>query len=140
MDTLGSRLKALRTDRGMTQEDLAKLLNVSRVSVVNWEQDTSKPKKIYEIAKIFDVSPEFLASGKKTAADVEADDSTKISRAERVMIERYRKLDPAQKQAIDTMFLTFEKVKRVDAPQPRAKEKATSSSSTTTGEAAEQPA
>ncbi len=39
--TLGQKLFALRTKRGLTQSGLAEELNVSRQSVSKWETDLS---------------------------------------------------------------------------------------------------
>lgn len=37
-------IKALRIDRGMTQEELAKALNVTKKTVGSWEQGKTRPK------------------------------------------------------------------------------------------------
>ena len=42
---LGQQLKAIRKEKGMTQVQLAKFLDVSEASVRNWEQGTSTPNR-----------------------------------------------------------------------------------------------
>lgn len=37
-------IKALRIDRGMTQEEFAKALNVTKKTVGSWEQGKTRPK------------------------------------------------------------------------------------------------
>ena len=39
--TFGERIKALRKERGMTQEELAERLSVTRQTVSKWEQGGS---------------------------------------------------------------------------------------------------
>ena len=44
METLGSRLKFLRKDKKMTQQQLADEVGVSKTSVIYWEKDENIPK------------------------------------------------------------------------------------------------
>ncbi|MDL2318483.1 helix-turn-helix domain-containing protein [Eubacteriales bacterium OttesenSCG-928-A19] len=59
---LGTRLKALRESRDMSQQDLAAALNVTRLSVGNYERGVRTPDAdiIVSIADYFDVSTDFL--------------------------------------------------------------------------------
>lgn len=41
----GQQLKTIRKEKGMTQVQLAKFLDVSVASVRNWEQGTSTPNR-----------------------------------------------------------------------------------------------
>lgn len=49
-----SKIKELRLKRGLSQEELAKQLGVTRVSVVYWEQEKQEPRMRYlkPLAKI----------------------------------------------------------------------------------------
>lgn len=51
-------LKAARVNKGLTQLEAAKLLNVSKDTVGNWERGKSYPnmKNIKEIEKVYGVS------------------------------------------------------------------------------------
>lgn len=42
MAAVGKHIRALRTERGMTQEDLAEKLYVTRQTVSNWENGVSQ--------------------------------------------------------------------------------------------------
>lgn len=55
-------LKYLRKREGITQEELAERLNVSRQSVTKWESGQSLPdiEKVKEIAYMFSVSVDAL--------------------------------------------------------------------------------
>jgi phage repressor protein C with HTH and peptisase S24 domain len=43
METIGSRIRAAREAKGLTQDDLAQHFGIRRVSVTQWEGDTTKP-------------------------------------------------------------------------------------------------
>lgn len=53
--SFGKRIKYLREKNGLTQEDVAYILHISRQSVSKWEQDKSLPQVyiIKELVKIF---------------------------------------------------------------------------------------
>ena len=60
--TLAEKLLSLRTEKGMSQEDLAEQLGVSRQSVSKWETGQSVPDldKIIKLADLFGVSVDEL--------------------------------------------------------------------------------
>lgn len=69
-------LKYLRKREGMTQEDLAEKLNVSRQSVTKWESGQALPdiEKVKEIAYMFSVSVDALIG------DIESKSTNKIKK------------------------------------------------------------
>ena len=56
--TLGQNICRLRTERGLSQGDLADALDVSRQSVSKWETDASVPEleKLLRLSGLFQVS------------------------------------------------------------------------------------
>lgn len=60
--TLGEKICTLRTGKGLSQEDLAQCLEVSRQSVSKWETGQSVPdlEKIIRLADLFGVSVDEL--------------------------------------------------------------------------------
>lgn len=56
------RLKYLRNEKDMSQEDLAKLLNVSRTSITNYElgRNEASTQILNKLSEIFDCSIDFL--------------------------------------------------------------------------------
>lgn len=46
--TLGQRIRKARLERGLYQEDLAKLLKVTETTIANWELERTNPIKMYE--------------------------------------------------------------------------------------------
>ena len=72
----GEKLKALRTERGLTQEQLAARLYVSRTAVSKWGTGGGSPNldSLQAVARLFDVSVDDLLS---------ADDLIVLARDER---------------------------------------------------------
>lgn len=60
--TTGEKLALLREKKGITQEKLSEILNVSRQSVSRWETDISFPEtdKLIKSSKLFECSTDFL--------------------------------------------------------------------------------
>lgn len=65
--TLGKRIAALRRKKGLKQDDLAQMLEVSPQAVSKWENDQTCPdiSLLPKLAKILDVSVDELLSGKQ---------------------------------------------------------------------------
>ncbi len=61
---LGQKILILRKRKGLSQEDLAEILNVTRQSVSKWETGEATPEvsKLVGLAKVFDVSTDWLLS------------------------------------------------------------------------------
>lgn len=66
-NTLGQRISTLRKNKGLTQEELANMLNVSAQAVSKWENDITCPdiSLLPELAEILEVTVDELLSGKK---------------------------------------------------------------------------
>ena len=60
--TIGEKLKTLRRQHGLTQEQLAEKLGVSRQALSKWESDASIPdtENIIRLARLFDVTTDHL--------------------------------------------------------------------------------
>ena len=69
-ETLGVRICRLRTEKRLSQGELADLLEVSRQSVSKWETDASVPDldKLVRLAELFQVSLDYLAAGREPPA------------------------------------------------------------------------
>lgn len=59
---LNKRLKILREAHGMNQITLAQLLNVSKQSISNWENDNIQPsiEMLIKLANLFSVSTDYI--------------------------------------------------------------------------------
>lgn len=71
LDSIGSRLKFVRKSRGLTQAEMADLIDTSFASYRRYESDENNiPHTVIEkIAKNIDVSLEFLINGKDLLKD-----------------------------------------------------------------------
>ena len=62
--TTGEKIAELRKKKGITQEQLSEMLNVSRQSVSRWEMDAAFPEteKLIKLSRLLDCSIDFLLS------------------------------------------------------------------------------
>ncbi len=75
--SIGSFIAALRRAKGLTQRQLAELLNVSDKAVSRWERDECAPdlSLIPVIAELFGVTCDELLRGERTATNMSESDS-----------------------------------------------------------------
>ncbi len=80
MSKISKNIKQLRQERGMTQDDLAEKLFVTRQAISSWENDRTQPDvhMLGKLREIFGVSIEELLYGKKrnTALELHKPDYT----------------------------------------------------------------
>ena len=67
MNVVSDSIKKLRKEKGMTQDELAEKLCVTRQAVSNWEMGKTQPdvETLTKLAEIFDVSVERIIYGKE---------------------------------------------------------------------------
>lgn len=68
---LGERIYKLRTEKNLSQGDLAERLEVSRQSISKWENNNAIPdlEKMIALSEIFEVSLDELVKGRTTAVE-----------------------------------------------------------------------
>lgn len=66
--SVSKQLIHLRNVKGISQEELASLMNVTRQAVSKWETDQALPdsEKIIRLSEIFGVTTDYLLKGKET--------------------------------------------------------------------------
>ena len=69
--TLGTRIAALRRERGLSQEQLGEKLGVSRQAISKWESGQTNPDVVYvaELCRLFGVSSDWLLLGMEHAQE-----------------------------------------------------------------------
>lgn len=69
--TLGEKIQKLRKERGLSQEELAKKVTVTRQTISKWELNQSMPDLdfIAQLSQIFDVSSDYLIRDEMTEPD-----------------------------------------------------------------------
>lgn len=62
MKVFGDRLRQLRKDVNLSAKELGKIIGVSDVAIINWENDVNdiKSEYIVKLAKYFGVSSDYL--------------------------------------------------------------------------------
>ncbi|MBL4936835.1 helix-turn-helix transcriptional regulator [Clostridium sp. YIM B02515] len=70
--SLGDKLLDLRKKAGLSQEDVADKLDVSRQTVSKWETDQTVPEliKVKLLSKLYNVSYDYLISGSNLNGDI----------------------------------------------------------------------
>ena len=98
--TIGERIKTLRKSNDMTQEDLAKKIDVSRQAVASWEADRTLPsvKNAYAMADVFDcdindIAGEDMQERRKVRNDEEF-----------LLLENFRKADKETQRMVLRML------------------------------------
>lgn len=97
---IGRRIKEAREKKGLTQEELGKMIGVTGSAITNYEKETSHPKEpvMYALIEALDVDANFLFQ-----------DCVKIkeeppSPEEMDHIKKYRLLDDYSKEAVDGLL------------------------------------
>lgn len=73
LETMGQRIRTLRTDRKLTQGDLAKIVGVSAPNVTAWEKDAYAPKAdpLSKMAAYFGVSTSYITNGDESGPQLD---------------------------------------------------------------------
>ena len=92
MLTFGEKIKEARKHKGLTQRELAKLVDAAYNSISDWECNKNKPdaNTIEKLCTTLEISPNYLMS-----KDSEAFSPNEIS-----LIKRFRKLDNSGKTIV----------------------------------------
>lgn len=97
--SFGKRLKEARIARNMTQEDLAKAVNVTKGAIGNYESEVSSPKEtiLIKLMNVLRVDANFLYQDFITSQD-------ELSQEEIHLIKLYRGADDrAREDAVRTL-------------------------------------
>ncbi len=62
MITFGKRLRELRTERKLSQQELAKIIGTNNSSICDWERGRSEPslEALVKLCQFFDVPSDYL--------------------------------------------------------------------------------
>ena len=101
---LGKRIKSLRKQNGMTQEELGKLINVTKVSICCYEKETRIPtlETLLALADVFKVDINyFLGSDEYLIADTDEKYGMSVSKEELDFLKEIRRHNNLYKRVID---------------------------------------
>lgn len=112
---IGNRIKEARLNLGYTQEELAKMLGVTKGAVANYEIETSHPKEpiMYKLFDALKVDANYLFQD-----EMGSNYPMKVSYNEMEHIKKYRSLDDTGKCHID--YELNREVKRVEEQQKQS--------------------
>ena len=86
------RLLELRAEKGLSQREVAKLLQISQGTYNNWENGRTQPsiEQLITLAKLFSVSVDYLVENTDEFGTVDAGNG--LSEKERRLLKCYRSL------------------------------------------------
>lgn len=98
--SFAKKLRALRDKNKMTQEDVAKRLNVARSTIAGYETKDRQPshEKLTTLADLFHVTVDYLLEDETIA--LESSQCVIHESMEKMLIARYRKLSPESKERL----------------------------------------
>lgn len=102
----GEKLTKLRKEKGMSQEELANQLNVSRQAVSKWENDQgySETEKLLMIGNIFSVTMDYLLKDETKEVNAECEQGYYASRE---IIQGYLNRERKEVIKIDLAIMMF---------------------------------
>ncbi len=104
-----TNIKELRKQKGLSQEELAEMLNVNQTSVSTWELEKCLPSSetLVKLAEIFEVSTDFVLGITRYHFPVNVGRDNVFTFEEFKIIEQYRSLPENLKQTVKDTLNTF---------------------------------
>lgn len=97
------RLKELRTEKNLTQEEVAKEIGTSQTNIGRWEKGLNEPSSsfVVKLANFFEVSTDYLLGRSDDFGNVTvttASPSAVLTPDEQEILETYRNLPPHRRK------------------------------------------
>lgn len=104
-ETMATRIKRLREAAGLSQNDLAKYLGVSRVAINKYENGYSRPvRRLDKLAAILNTTADYLLTGRDASPEpFPAVLDELLLPAEAKLLRTYRLLDEKDRSVIDAV-------------------------------------
>ncbi|PGA92165.1 helix-turn-helix domain-containing protein [Bacillus toyonensis] len=104
----GQRLKALRLEKGMTQQQLADVLEIEKSNISRFESGKQSPSSDNRIkmAKLFNVSVDYML-GLSEHKTLNQEKSVKISKEAADLMKKINKLPPEKRILIENLIDNF---------------------------------
>ncbi len=116
---VGEYIKMLRTQKGITQEELGELVGVKRAAVNKWESgmvQNLKRTTIQRLSEIFQVSPVSFIEGSMQPSELPMQSGAQLTPRENVLLTNYRKLNSEEQQKADNYVENLVKVSEGSKP------------------------
>ena len=100
MNTIGTRLKAIRLQKKLTQPELAEQIGVAKSMISQWETQKNEPKAcyIYSLANCLNVSTDYLLGMENEDFTSNYNSDKVLTADEERLLQEYRKLDNPMKK------------------------------------------
>ncbi|QIB68582.1 helix-turn-helix transcriptional regulator [Aminipila butyrica] len=102
---IGNKIREARLRKGLTQEQLAKLVGVRQTAIGNYENNTSHPKVdiLYQLMQVLGVDANYIFQDKMNEMKVKLSaPSDTLSVNEKSLVRTYRQCSPVGKQKISS--------------------------------------
>ena len=108
------RLKLLRKQHNLTQQQLADILHVSQQSIHKYEHDITTPDldTLKNIANYFNTSVDYVLGVTDIPHKIEPVTNTMLNQAELELVETYRTVSTTQRDLLESLISEFVKAKR----------------------------
>ena len=113
MSVTGDRLRALREEKGMSQEAVAEILGISRTAYNKYESGVIKPvRKLEELSALFGVSTDYILGQEGTPLEREL---AEVTPHEHDQIRKYLGLSSQGKLMVDiTLDAVHDREQRIE--------------------------
>ena len=87
------RIKELRKEKGISQEELANAINVKNYTIGNWERDRAEPsiEAIMQMADYFEVSTDYILGRSNEIGQVQT--NANLEQDEVQLLDLYRQMN-----------------------------------------------
>ncbi len=101
------KLLELRTEKGLSQREMAKVLNVSQGTYNNWENERTQPsiEQLKECSRFFGVSVDYLIGNTDEYGTVTV--ASAHTQEEQKLLTRFRRMDEGERQSLLKLLEKF---------------------------------
>lgn len=105
------RLKELRTERNLTQKDLAQRLGFSKNAVCEWEKSRCEPSitVLIQLSKVLNVSIDYLVGNSDEFGTITVDGPI-LTEPEKQLLSCFRVLESYQQETVLTQVKALAKI------------------------------
>lgn len=106
-----NNLKALRVQKGLSQQKLADILNISQQSVHKYEHNLSEPdiQVLKEMSELFNTSIDYIVGNTDCPYKTDFVEETELTPQELEHLRLYRNLPSYRKKLIDMLLEDYNK-------------------------------
>jgi len=111
--SIGERIKELRTDKGMTQSDLAELVDLTYIQVGRYEKGKSNPSSevLQRLAVALNTTTDFLMNGGTEQVEAQLSDKELLEQFKEV--EKFNEEDKHLVKTLIDALITKRKVQQL---------------------------